>query len=68
MENDGSCKIIGLGNIILETNTHCKLILKDARHVPDIHLYLILAANSTMKAILASLAMESESSQKSHRS
>ena len=41
MGNEGLSKIIGMGNICLETNLGCKLLLKDVRHVPDIRLNLI---------------------------
>lgn len=41
MENDGLSKIVGMGSVCLETNTGCKLLLKDVRHVPDIRLNLI---------------------------
>ena len=33
--------IVGIGDIWLETNTGCKLLLKDVRHVPDMRLHLI---------------------------
>lgn len=42
MENDSLCKIIGIGDIILETNTSCRLTLKNVRHVPNIGLNLVL--------------------------
>ena len=41
MGNEGLSKIIGIGNICLETNLGCKLLLKDVRHVPNIRLNLI---------------------------
>ena len=41
MGNDIASKIIGIGNIYLETNLGCRLLLKDVRHVPDIRLNLI---------------------------
>ncbi|CAL1383495.1 unnamed protein product [Linum trigynum] len=41
MGNDGASKIVGMGDIHLETNTGCKLVLKDVRHVPDMRLNLI---------------------------
>ncbi|KAL5863382.1 hypothetical protein ACOSQ3_000896 [Xanthoceras sorbifolium] len=41
MGNDDVSKIIGIGNIHLETNLGCRLVLKDVRHVPDIRLNLI---------------------------
>ena len=41
MGNEGLSKIMGVGNICLETNIGCKLLLKDVRHVPDIRLNLI---------------------------
>lgn len=43
MGNNGSSKIIGIGDVCLETNTGCKLTLHDVRHVPDIRLNLISA-------------------------
>ena len=39
--NEGLSMIIGMGDICLETNLGCKLLLKDVRHVPDIRLNLI---------------------------
>ncbi|KAG5549866.1 hypothetical protein RHGRI_014986 [Rhododendron griersonianum] len=41
MGNEGLSKIVGMGNICLETSVGCKLVLKDVRHVPDIRLNLI---------------------------
>ncbi|XP_056165610.1 uncharacterized protein LOC130137702 [Syzygium oleosum] len=41
MGNDGTSKITGMGNIYLETNVGCTLLLKDVRHVPDMRLNLI---------------------------
>ena len=41
MGNEGLSKIIGMGNICLETNLGCKLLLKNVRHVPNICLNLI---------------------------
>ncbi|KAF7130883.1 hypothetical protein RHSIM_Rhsim10G0164600 [Rhododendron simsii] len=43
MGNEGVSKIVGMGDVCLETNTGCKLLLKDVRHVPDIRLNLISA-------------------------
>ncbi|VFQ89935.1 unnamed protein product [Cuscuta campestris] len=43
MGNDGSSKIIGMGDVCLETSTSCRLVLRDVRHVPDIRLSLISA-------------------------
>lgn len=39
--NSGASNIVGIGDIFLETSLWSKLILKDVRHVPDIHLNLI---------------------------
>ena len=33
--------VMGFGDIWLETNTECKLPLKNIRHVPDMCLHLI---------------------------
>jgi hypothetical protein len=41
MENETKCKIVGMGDIQLETNIGCKLILKDVRHVPEMCFNLI---------------------------
>ncbi|BBG97327.1 hypothetical protein Prudu_006413 [Prunus dulcis] len=41
MGNDKLSKIVGRGDISLETNTSCHLVLKDVRHVPDMRLNLI---------------------------
>ncbi|VFQ89135.1 unnamed protein product [Cuscuta campestris] len=43
MGNDGSSKIVGMGDVCLETSTGCRLVLRDVRHVPDIRLSLISA-------------------------
>ena len=41
MGNEGLSKIIGMGDVFLETNLGYKLLLKDVRYVPDICLNLI---------------------------
>ena len=41
MGNNGTSKIVGIGDICLETSIGSKLILKDVRHVSDIRLNLI---------------------------
>ena len=41
MGNSDTSKIVGTGDICLETNLGSKLILKDVRHVQNIHLNLI---------------------------
>ena len=41
MEDNGACKIVGIGYICLTTSTGCKLILRDVRHVLGIRLNLI---------------------------
>ena len=41
MGNQGRSKIIGKGDVILTSNTGCKIVLKDVRHVPDMRLNLI---------------------------
>ena len=41
MCNEGLSKIIGIGDVCLETNVGCKLLLKDVRQVPDMRLNLI---------------------------
>ena len=41
MGNEDVSKIVGMGDICLETNIGCKLLLRYVRHVPDIRLNLI---------------------------
>ena len=41
MGNDGSAKAIGMGNVRLETSNGIVLILKNVKHIPDIHMNLI---------------------------
>ncbi|KAG8377191.1 hypothetical protein BUALT_Bualt08G0002500 [Buddleja alternifolia] len=41
MANHGVTEVIGMGNINLETDTACRLILRDVRHIPDIRLNII---------------------------
>ena len=43
MGNENVSKIVGMGDICLETNIGCKLLLSNVRHVPDIRLNLISA-------------------------
>ena len=39
--NDGSYKIVGMGNVCSMTSTDCKIILRDVRYVPNVKLNLI---------------------------
>ena len=41
MGNNGVSKIVGIGDVCLETSIGNKLVLKDVRYVPDISLNLI---------------------------
>ena len=41
MGNSGLSAIVGKGSICIETNTGCRLVLDDVRHVPDIRLNLL---------------------------
>ncbi|KAG8377494.1 hypothetical protein BUALT_Bualt08G0038700 [Buddleja alternifolia] len=41
MANHGVTEVIGMKNINLETDTGCRLILRDVRHIPDIRLNII---------------------------
>jgi hypothetical protein len=41
MGNSGLSAIVGKGTICIETNTGCRLVLDDVRHVPDIRLNLL---------------------------
>ena len=41
MRNEGASKIVGIGDICVETSIDCKLLLKDVKHIPNICLNLI---------------------------
>ncbi|KAI9162145.1 hypothetical protein LWI28_024288 [Acer negundo] len=41
MRSDVECKIVGMGDIWVNTDVGCKLLLKNVRHVPNIRLNLI---------------------------
>jgi hypothetical protein len=41
MENKVSCKVIGNGDICLDTDTECQLVLRNAKHIPNICLNLV---------------------------
>ncbi|KAJ0014147.1 hypothetical protein Pint_21127 [Pistacia integerrima] len=41
MSNDGLAKVIGIGDVCLEMDNGSSLLLKDVKHIPDIHLNLI---------------------------
>ena len=41
MENSSYSKIVGIGDISIQTNVGHKLVLKDVRHDPDLYLNLI---------------------------
>lgn len=43
MRNNDILKIVGKGDVYVETNDGCKLVLKDVRHVLDLRLNLISA-------------------------
>ncbi|VFQ83449.1 unnamed protein product [Cuscuta campestris] len=42
-KGDKSSKIVGMGTVCLKTNTGCRLILRDVRHVPEFRFNLISA-------------------------
>jgi len=42
MENEAVCKIVGMGDVWVKTGIRRKLQLKNARHIYDICLYLIV--------------------------
>ena len=41
MGNDGVSKVIGIGDVWLQTNMGMKLLLKGVRHAPDVRFNLI---------------------------
>ena len=41
MKNFSCSKILGIGDVFLQTNVSYTLLLKDIRHVPDLRLNLI---------------------------
>ena len=62
--NEEASKIVGISDICLETNIGCKLLLKNVRHISDIHLNLISTASLMMMVILTKLVKENGSSPK----
>ena len=44
MGNNDTSKVIGIGTVCLKTNNGTKLILKNIRHAPYIHLHLIFSS------------------------
>ena len=43
MGNEGTCQIVGIGDVWLTTPIRCKLLLKDVQHVLEVRLNLISA-------------------------
>jgi len=43
MGNDGVSKVIGVGDVCLQTNMRMQLLLKGMKHAPDVHFNLIFA-------------------------
>ena len=41
MRNEAKCEIVGMKDVELETSIGCKLVLKNVRHVPEMHFSLI---------------------------
>jgi len=41
MGNDGVSKVIGIGDVCLQTNMGMQLLLRGVKHAPDIHFNLI---------------------------
>ncbi|RDY13160.1 hypothetical protein CR513_01960, partial [Mucuna pruriens] len=41
INNDGMTKVIGVGDVYLQTNTEMKLWLRGVKHAPDVHFNLI---------------------------
>ena len=64
MGNQVSSKIVGIGDITLITNTGCKLILKDVRLVPDMHLNLVSTEKLDDAGLVITLVEEYGSSPK----
>ena len=67
MENEGACRIIGIGDVWLTTSTGCSLLLRDVPHVSEVRFNLMLVCwlndegymgsmrNGTMKLCKGSL-------------
>ena len=64
MGNEGTSKIVDIGNIYLETSIGCKLLLKDVRYVPDICLNLISTGKLDDDGYTTNLLKENGSSPK----
>ncbi|VFQ60569.1 unnamed protein product [Cuscuta campestris] len=61
---DKSSKIVGMGTVCLQTNTGCRLILRDVRHVPEFRFSLISAGGLDGDGYVNALVKESGSSPK----
>jgi hypothetical protein len=64
MGNSGSSTIVGKGTICIETNTGCRLVLNDVRHVPDIRLNLLSVGSLTIFIMKVILVMQNGNSPK----
>lgn len=62
--NDGSSSIIGISDILFETNNGNHLALKEIRYIPDVMLNLLSTRKLDDESIHASLWMVGGSSQK----
>jgi len=58
MGNQVLSTIVGISYIILITNTECKLMLKDMRHVPTMHLNVTTAGKLDDLDLLSPLVVE----------
>ena len=59
MGNEGTCWIVGIGDVWLSTPTGCKMLLKDVRHVPEVRLNLILAGRLDDEGYMGSIRNDS---------
>ena len=61
MGNSSYSKIVGIGDVCIETNVDSTMMLKDVRHVPDLRMNVF----STL-AIITVLLMEDENLLRGH--
>ena len=64
MGNDGQSKIVGIGDICLETENGTRLVLKGVKHIPDIRLNLISTGKLDDEGFCSSLVTDAGSSLK----
>lgn len=64
MGNDGVSKVIGVGDVCLQTNMGMQLLLKGVKHAPDVRFNLISVQLLDVMWVIITLVLESGNSAK----